>query len=294
MKISVIIRTLNESKHLGALLSSITGQVLNDTEVEIVIVDSGSSDGTLEIARNFDCKITSISKEEFTFGKSLNIGCEYSSGDILVFVSGHCVPVSSLWLQELTRPLVMNDISYVYGKQVGGDETRVSEEMIFAKYFPNDSKTPQDGFFCNNANSALRKVVWSEYRFNEELTGLEDMELAKRIQNDGLKIGYIAEAAVMHHHQENWSRVKNRFERESIALRTIMPEVQVTKIDTVRYIFSSIFHDLGYRGNGKFSFLQIFDIFSYRSAQYLGTYYGNLFHRGLSREAKERFFYPKI
>ena len=89
--ISVIIRTLNESKYLPSLLENIIRQKV-DLPVEIVLVDSGSTDGTISIAKHFGCKIILIQKDQFSFGRSLNLGCEASSGLFLVFISGHCVP----------------------------------------------------------------------------------------------------------------------------------------------------------------------------------------------------------
>lgn len=75
-RISVIIRTLNEAVHLNDLLTGIAGQVTEGLPHEVVIVDSGSTDGTLEIAESHGCVIRHISREEFSFGRSLNIGCD--------------------------------------------------------------------------------------------------------------------------------------------------------------------------------------------------------------------------
>ena len=72
MSVSIIIRTLNEERYLRELLLSIKNQDFPD-EVEIVVVDSGSIDSTIEIAENFQCKITHIKKTDFTFGRSLNV-----------------------------------------------------------------------------------------------------------------------------------------------------------------------------------------------------------------------------
>ena len=101
MIVSVVIRTLNEQQHLGQLLSAICKQIRDGFEIEIVIIDSGSTDKTLSIAKSFNCKITHIKKSEFTFGRSLNMGSDYATGEILVYVSGHCIPESDSWLKML-------------------------------------------------------------------------------------------------------------------------------------------------------------------------------------------------
>ena len=93
VKVSVVIRTLNEAKHLENLLKGIHQQ--NYTDWEIVLVDSGSTDGTLDIANRYDARIFHIPKDEFTFGRSLNIGCHEARGDYLVFASGHVWPITN-------------------------------------------------------------------------------------------------------------------------------------------------------------------------------------------------------
>src|SRR3546814_11050717 len=101
---------------------------------------------------------------------------------------------------------------------------------MFLKYFPAQSCIPQQGFFCNNANAAIIKVAWAQHRFDEDVTGLEDMVLAKQLWLAGEKIGYVADAVVEHIHEERWAQVKRRYEREAIALQGIMPEVDRKRV----------------------------------------------------------------
>lgn len=292
MRASIVIRTLNEARYLPDLLGGIRRQALDGLQAETVVIDSGSTDGTLDIVRAHGCELTHIRREEFSFGRSLNRGCEAASGDILVFISGHCVPTDEHWLQRLCAPIAEGRVDYSYGRQVGGPDSRFSEHRIFAKYYPQQSRLPQNGFFCNNANSALSRAAWQAQRFDEDLTGLEDMELAKRLCAAGGKVGYVADACVYHYHRESWAQVKRRFEREAIALQKIMPQIHVGLRDTARYIVSSIVHDLGAaRREGRAAQL-VGEIVRYRVAQYLGAYRGNHEHRKLSRAEKDIYFYP--
>lgn len=104
MHISIIIRTLNEAVYLDDLLQMIARQNLDGLTHDVVLVDSGSTDGTVAIAHRHDCEIVTISKTEFSFGRSLNRGCEAATGDILVFISGHCVPARSALHQTDASP----------------------------------------------------------------------------------------------------------------------------------------------------------------------------------------------
>ena len=153
MLVSIVIRTLNEATYMSEMLQAIDMQIKQDFEVEVVIIDSGSTDATLSIAQDFGCKITFITKDQFTFGRSLNMGSDFANGDILVYISGHCVPTDSAWLMQLTKPIVDGVAGYTYGRQIGRDTTKYAEGKIFEKYFPSQSKIPQNGFFCNNANA---------------------------------------------------------------------------------------------------------------------------------------------
>jgi len=291
-RVSIIIRTLNEARYLEALLTQIRRQTLGRMGYEVILVDSGSTDETISIAAKHDCKILHITRQEFTFGRSLNLGCEAASGDILVLISGHCVPEDDLWLEKLCAPLINMQAEYCYGRQIGGPETHYSESQIFSKFYPNKSSIPQVGFFCNNANSALLTSSWREYGFSEDLTGLEDMDLARRIVDDGGFIAYVADAVVTHFHHESWLQVRRRFEREALALQNIMPQIHLNLLDTFRYMVSSIYLDWISSRHSDSKIVSLETIFKYRWNQYMGSWKGNHEHRELSRCEREKYFFP--
>lgn len=291
---SIIIRTFNEEKWLPGALQAINEQNFGSLCVETIVVDSGSTDRTCQVAMDYGCRLIHICKSEFTFGRSLNMGCEAAEGRNLVFISGHCIPDSTDWLQKLISPLDEGLCAYVYGRQVGRrDVSKFSEEMLFGKYFPQSSAIPQEGYFCNNANAAIPKAIWLGNRFDEDVTGLEDMLLAKQLHDQGLKIGYVAEAPVVHLHEESWSKVRSRYEREAIALRTIMPDIHVSFGDFIRYTVAGILFDWSEALGKRLFWRQAGEIALFRIAQYWGTYKGNNDHRKMSRERKERYFYPR-
>ena len=293
MDVSIIIRTYNEERHLGSVLRCIGAQQADSLETETIVVDSGSTDGTRTIVRNHGCKILEIQKEEFTFGRSLNRGCEAARGRFLVFVSGHCVPVNGDWLGNLIKPLKEGIADYVYGRQLGGSTSKFSECQLFNMYYPENSLLPQSGFFCNNANAGLRRTTWETFRFNEELTGLEDMELGKRLVSAGSKVGYVADAPVYHLHEESWTTVRRRYEREAIALQHIMPQVQINFGDFLRYFLSAVLSDMRVVLQQRSFLSAVPEIFMFRLMQFWGSYRGNHEHRKLSKEMKEMYFYPK-
>jgi rhamnosyltransferase len=294
MLVSIIIRTLNEESYLNELLSAIKSQNTIKFSYEIVIVDSGSTDNTLEVAKLHGVKVVHINKQNFTFGRSLNIGSEYASGEYLVFISGHCVPASENWLKNLITPLIRKKCDYTYGRQVARDTTKFSEARVFRKYFPNISSIPQNGFFCNNANAAILRTTWEKFHFDENLTGLEDMYIAKQICESNGLIGYVADGQVYHIHDETWMQIKIRYEREAIALQKIMPEITISVLDMAHFIVIAVLQDARSAIRKRVFFKEIFSITMFRFFQYYGSYKGNHLCRRLSSQTKMKYFYPTI
>ncbi|MEO1242977.1 MAG: glycosyltransferase family 2 protein [Pseudomonadota bacterium] len=292
-KVSIVFRALNEEKWFGDALKACHEQVCDGFDMEIVLVDSGSTDRTLEIADEHDVRVFHIKKSDFTFGRSLNMGCEAATGDYLIFISAHCIPAHDRWLGNLIQPLRENRADYVSGKQIGHDVTRYSEHQVFAQYFGPVDKVPRADIFCNNANAAISKQLWARYRFDEAVTGLEDLVLAKKIAEDGGALGYVADAPVYHIHEETLTQVRRRYYREALTLREIFPAVHFNFGDFVRYFLVGVLHDFSESLNDR-KFLETAPgIIAFRLMQYWGAYRGHNEHRVLSRAQKEQYYYPR-
>lgn len=292
--VSVVVRALNEEKWLGKALAACRSQTLvKGRQIELILVDSGSTDATVSIAREHGARIVHIAKEEFTFGRSLNVGCEAARGEILVFISAHCIPMTDAWLELLIRPIEEGLCDYTYGRQVGHAISRFSERQVFAHYFGKMSQIPQQGFFCNNANSAISADIWRKHRFDETVTGLEDMVLAKTIVAAGGRVGYVAEAPVAHIHEESLKQTQRRYYREALTMRTIMPEVHFHIWDMVSCFVAGVIHDAHAAMQEKAFWKEAGGIIGFRFNQYWGTYRGHNEHRVLSQAQKISYYYPQ-
>lgn len=292
--ISIVFRALNEEKFFEAALIACKSQILDDMTLEIILVDSGSTDRTLEIAKKYDCKIVAIPRNMFSFGRSLNWGCNAASGKHLVFISAHCIPTHDRWLHNLVMPLETGEASYSYGRQVGADESKFSEKQLFAKYFPGESRLQETDFFVNNANSAVLHKVWKKYEFDEEVTGLEDMVLGKKIIESGDKIAYVSDAPVSHIHEENLKQIKNRYYREALTLREVLPEIHMSFFDFLRFTLAGILNDVSAALEQKNLLKNLGSIISFRTMQFWGSYKGQNENKKISREQKEAYYYPRL
>ncbi|MFV2045684.1 MAG: glycosyltransferase family 2 protein, partial [Anaerolineales bacterium] len=238
---SIVIRALNEGHHIGRLLTGIFQQTIR--EVEVIVVDSGSTDSTLAILGEYPVRVLTIAPQDFTFGRSLNLGCENAIGELIVIASAHVYPVFPDWIERLIEPLADPNVALAYGKQRGTADTHFSEAQHFAKLYPENSSQDQDGPFCNNANAAIRRELWLQHPYDEQLSGLEDLEWAMWAKADGYGVSYVAEAEVVHVHDETPRQVFNRYRREAIALKRLRPQENIGLLDFLRLFASNVGSD---------------------------------------------------
>lgn len=290
-KISIIIRCYNEEQHIGRLLNGIQQQTLNN--IEIIVVDSGSTDATVTIASRYPIKLVSIQPEDFSFGYSLNQGCAMASGEFLVFASAHIYPIYPDWLEQLIKPFSDEQVGLCYGKQRGNELSKYSELQVFAKWFPEQSNHNQFHPFCNNANAAIRRSLWQQIAYDESLTGLEDLDWAKRAIAMGYKIAYIADAEIIHVHEETPRKIYNRYYREAIALKRIFPQEHLNAWDVVRLTASNVASDYYHAWRDNKLIKNLIGIPVFRLMQFLGSYRGFKQTAPVTSRLKQTFYYPR-
>lgn len=290
--ISIVIRCYNEAQHIGKLLEGILQQSFQ--QVEIIVVDSGSTDGTVEIALQYPIKLINIRPEEFSFGRALNLGCQAATGDFLVIASAHVYPIYQDWLENLLAPFENPQVALTYGKQRGNDSTKYSEKQVFATWFPEEGETKhQDYPFCNNANAAIRRRLWQQFPYDESLTGLEDLDWAKRVMACGHQIAYVPEAEVVHVHNETPLRIYNRYRREAIALKRIYPQERFSFVDFARLLTGNIISDYYYAVKDRVIINNLINIPTFRLMQFWGTYRGYAQRTPVNSKLRQTFYYPR-
>jgi len=291
VKCSIVIRAFNEAEHLPRLFEGIRRQTIQD--VEIILVDSGSTDSTVSIAQSFGARICHISSKEFTFGRSLNVGISATTREYVVIASAHVYPVYPDWLERLLEPFTNPQVGLTYGKQRGPETAKFSEKQIFYQWYPERSNFQQSTPFCNNANAAIRRSLWERHPYDESLTGLEDVAWAKWLLNQGYIVAYVSEAEIVHIHRETPRGVYNRYRREGMAFKRIFPEAHFSLYDFFRLSVENIFYDVWHALKQKVPYRDIPSIFWFRLLQFWGTYRGYRRPGMVTPQLRETFYYPR-
>ncbi len=288
---SLVIRAYNEARHLPRLLEGVRQQTLHD--IELILVDSGSTDATVQIAEAYGAKIVHIPPQEFTFGRSLNLGIAACTRERVVIASAHVYPVYPDWLERLLEPFNDPATGLAYGKQRGTESSKFSEHEIFARWFPEQSNPHQEHPFCNNANAAIRRSLWQEHPYDETLTGLEDLAWARWMLSRGHRLAYVAEAEIIHLHNETPLGVRNRYRREAMAFKRIYPEAHFNIYDFIRMTGSNITNDLWHAARQKALVKNFASICWFRWNQFWGTYQGYRQSAEWSWNLRQTFYYPR-
>ena len=216
-KISIVVRTYNESKHIGELLEILSKQTYKNFEV--ILVDSESTDSTVEIAKKYckkiELRILKIKKSDFDYSYSSNIGVENSTGDIVCFLSGHSVPVYTNYLEETNNSFQRDNVGGVYGDVIALEDGSIYEKAYNilgilknkmlgkSKNIVYEKEFHKGMLSCSNAS--IRKNILKKHPFAKELgkNGGEDLEVAYRILEDGGVIAMNPKLIVKHSHGKN-------------------------------------------------------------------------------------------
>lgn len=204
--VSIVIRTRNEERWIESCLKNVLRQSYKN--FEIILVDNMSNDNTLKIIKEYPVKLYKIKK--FFPGKALNIGISKSKGDIIVCLSGHCIPKNENWLKKLVSNLKNNKVGAVYGRQEPLPFTSNNDKRDLINTFRLERIIQKKDPFFHNANSAFNKSLWKKLKFNETVTNIEDRIWGLQLIKNKYQIIYEPNASVYHWHGINHDGNKTR------------------------------------------------------------------------------------
>lgn len=213
--VSVVIRAKNEARFIGHTLAAIFHPA-SLAPRQVVVVDSGSTDATLEIVRSFPTTVLQIRPDDFTYGYALNLGVASADAEFVATLSAHSVPAGPEWLRCLLEPFSRPRVAGVYGRQLPRSNATVLE-LIGMRLSGVLSDTPRlldRRPLFSNANGAFRRSLWIEHAFDENIRGAEDIAWVRTMQERGYLIAYQPTAPVHHSHGEPILRHLRRASRD--------------------------------------------------------------------------------
>jgi glycosyltransferase involved in cell wall biosynthesis len=196
--VSVIIRTRDEARWIGRCLNAVAAQ--DHPAFEVIVVDNDSSDQTREIVERFEHKVVSIPDGHFRHGRALNMGIDVAKGQLVAILSGHCIPVHDHWLTALSANFHDPTVAGVYGRQVPLPDSSPLDKRDLWTTFGIERRVQRTDYFFHNANSMIRTDVWRRLPFDDEISGVEDRDWARKVIALGHCIVYEPLASVHHHH----------------------------------------------------------------------------------------------
>jgi len=227
-KATVIIPVKNGGEILKKVVDKVLSQKLKGN-FELVVVDSGSTDGSLEFLKNHPdkrVKILKISPKEFGHGKTRNFAVSKAKGEFVAFITQDALPASNKWLQKLIDAFKESDIVGVFGKHIPYENTYPVEKKQIVEHFDKNFgkkwlkfkiKDKKDyearkGWYIyySDNNSCMRKDILQKIPFRNFWMG-EDQFWARDILEAGYAKAYEPEAAVYHSHKYSFREIIKRY-----------------------------------------------------------------------------------
>lgn len=208
LELSILLLTKNGRHDLERVLPAIFDQKFS-TPFEVIAIDSGSTDGTLDLLRRYPVRIEQIPPEEFHHARTRNYAASRSSGRILLFLSQDAIPASKDWLSTMLSNFDDPQVAAVYGRQFpkpgSSSEREDALDAVYGRHRIIKDPAHRNGmgyrfYHFSDVNAAIRRSVWEAEHFPEDLRVFEDLGIAKRILDRGWKIVYEPKAAVYHSH----------------------------------------------------------------------------------------------
>jgi rhamnosyltransferase len=217
--ISIVIPVKNGGDDLRRCLDAIATQRVDD-EVEVVVVDSGSTDGSDTLAEAAGARVHRIPPEEFNHGGTRNLGASLARGDILVFTSQDAHAEGDDWLARLTEPLRDPVVAGAYARQVAHEGAKPPEEFFLDYLYgpkarvqraASEVELSMETTLFSNVASAIRRELFEKFRFVDDINMSEDQEWSRRVLLEGYAIAYEPRAVVRHSHDYNLRAAFRRF-----------------------------------------------------------------------------------
>jgi len=242
--VSVIIPTYNageEFRFLIELLKSQTGI----GKIEIIIVDSGSSDGTPELAEKMGAVVLRIAQNEFSHSFARNLGAKNATGEYLLFMTQDALPTDNTWIQSLMKPILQDNVVAVSCRETPKPECdllgRISNwihneymgilqsDRIMQLPEQNNYENIRKNAQLNDVANLIRKDIFTQFWYQGNYA--EDLDLGIRLIQAGYQLSLLSSVQVIHSHTRPAVYHLKRNIVDNLALKKILPDYPMQRID---------------------------------------------------------------
>lgn len=208
--VSIILLTKNGEQYLRSLLDAIHAQRGFD-RAEVIVIDSGSSDGTLGIVADFpSVRLIEIPPKEFGHGKTRNLGATLARGEFLLYIPQDATPIGAGWLERMLEPFQNPAVAGTFARQVARDQANPMERFFLShtyhqkieiKALARGEPASLARCFFSTVSGAIRASVWAKFPFREDIIMSEDQAWSREVMGAGYSVVYQSNAEVLHSHQ---------------------------------------------------------------------------------------------
>lgn len=259
-RVSIMIPTKNAGPDFAFTLGKVKNQK-GIREVEIVVVDSGSQDSTLDVAAVYGARVFSIDPAGFNHGLTRNYGASQSTGDYILFMVQDAIPIGDYWLYDMVKVLEGDSqIAAVTCRQTPRSDADLfacaslcnhnralefsGDGVVFASTKFKDLSPTEKRMMAglNNVCSLIRKDVFDQFKF-KDIQYAEDLDLGLRLRENGYKIAFLYWTGVIHSHNRTATYLLKRNYVDAKFLADILsydPGYQDTANYDINDVFSSI------------------------------------------------------
>lgn len=246
--ISIVVPTLDAGPGFAHLCAHLA-RLRDELDVEVLIIDSGSTDGTAERAEAAGLHLHRIRREEFGHGRTRNLGVRLTAGDVVCFLTQDVLPCTPDWPARFAAALRDPRVAGVYGRQIPRDATTM--EMFFvALNYPAEPlrfdpaprrQHPRPGrVLFSNAFSAVRRDVALRIPFADDVPVSEDQVWAYQVLAAGHSIAYEPAAEALHAHRYSLRGLFRRTRLIGRALRTAGIDGGASLPESVRFLATEL------------------------------------------------------
>ena len=220
--VSIIIRSYNEGWALRETLPAVQAQ--NFRNWELIVIDSGSTDGSVELVQKANPKFfVQIRHEEYNPSRVMNLGMKVAMSEFGIFLNADATPQGPNWLRPLVEALQDRQTGAAFGKQIPRPDCRAVYAHDYERCFGPKRESAKWDHFFSMASSGIRKDVWAKRGFLEKMQYSEDDEFTRWCRALGYRVVYVPESVAMHSHNYTPEQAYKRSYGEAKALAAVWP-----------------------------------------------------------------------